>query len=156
MTPGSKRDGRRCVARGRGPCASTRGLGVANKSGASHLVARPRAGLYASGYFAKNIVWSASELALLFVFIVLFGVPPAVAGLVILLSLACRHSLTSAAARGFALKPFQFCFWRHIQVERISKSPGDIGFSGVCGEIELATSSLARQRWESASIGGKA
>jgi GPH family glycoside/pentoside/hexuronide:cation symporter len=60
---------------------------VVNNADFARPISLPRAALYASGNFGKNIVWSASELALIFVFTDLFGVPPALAGLVILLSL---------------------------------------------------------------------
>lgn len=43
--------------------------------------------VYASGNFAKNLLWTATEVALLFIFTDLFGLDPFVAGAVILSSL---------------------------------------------------------------------
>lgn len=63
--------------------ALSRGSGSAPPS----RVAAWRLGLYASGNGAKNLVWSATELALLFIFTDLLGINPAIAGLLILASL---------------------------------------------------------------------
>ena len=60
-----------------------------------------RATIYASGNFAKNLVWGASELALLFVLTKLYGFSPAFAGALLLVSLiwdACADPWIGALA----------------------------------------------------------